>query len=263
MTNQVFIPELLVAGIKEKLGNEIKLFNIVDVQDIEGQDGDTATFLSTEYIGDAEAVSAGTAIPNADFKDGVVKAPITKYAKGIKFTEEELKFGAGRVGERAENQIAKAVAAGLENALYAELAKIKAPMTVTAPHVDKDAVSMALVKFGDDLDSEKYLLVSPEDAEALRNDTSLSNVQSELVTSAGMIYNAHVVVSARVKQGEAYLINADALSLGLSQDVTVKEQADIETDTVILNGRVYGAVALTDEQGAVKIKVVPETKETK
>lgn len=255
MTNQVFIPELLVAGIKEKLGNEIKLFNIVNVENIEGQDGDTATFLSTEYIGDAEAVVAGTAIPNADFVDGVIKAPIKKFAKGVKFTDEELKFGAGKVADRAENQITKAVASGLENELYAELAKIKAAMTVTVEALDKKAVSSALVKFGDDLDTEKYLLVSPEDADALRNDTALSNVQSELVTSAGMIHNAHVVVSARVKQGEAYLINADALTLGLSQDVTVKEQADIETDTVILNGRIYGAVALTDEQGAVKIKV--------
>ncbi|MDW0112162.1 hypothetical protein QT711_03125 [Sporosarcina saromensis] len=258
MPNNVFIPELLSVGVTEKLGKAIKLYNIVNVENLgEKTEGDTVKFISTEYIGDAGVVLAGTEIPKADFTDTTKSAPVKKYAKGVIFTEEEIMSGFGDVQGRAENQIAKSVAAGVENALFAELKAIAGAMAHAATKFDVDEIGQALVKFGEDIDDEKYLLVSPVDFANLRKDPNFIVKTNEKVDSVGEIFGCTVVVSGRVAANEAFIVKLDALTVALKQDVKIKVQEEADDDTVLVNGRTHAAVALTDEAGAIKITVTP------
>lgn len=255
MANTVFVPELLEAGITAKLGAAIKLYNIVDVQPLGAeQAGDTVTFLSTEYIGDAEEVAAGEAIPNGDFTDGNKKVPVKKYAKGLIFTDEDFKAGVN-LQDRAETQITKSVASGVEKALYTALGTVKPAMTHTEVKtaLDVDVISDALVKFGEDLDGEKYLLINPASLAALRKDKNFVVVTSEKVESPGQIFGCTVVVSSRVGAKEAFIIKPSALAVRLREAVKIKVQEEAADDTVLINGRTHAAVALADETGAIKI----------
>lgn len=256
MANTVFVPELVAAGINEKLGKAIKLFNLVDVQNLgEKTSGDTVKFVSTAYIGDATVVPAGQPIPIADFTDSVKSAEVQKYARALNFTDEDLMNGAGDVQERAENQIAKAVGSGVEAALYAELKAITGAMVHTEAKMALDVavIGDALVKFGEDIDGEKYLLVSPAEFANLRKDPNFVVKSNDKVDSVGEIYGCTVVVSGRVDAKEAFIIKPEALSVQLKKDVTVKVQEENADDTVLVSGRTHAAVALTDEAGAIKI----------
>lgn len=256
MSNTVFIPELLALGVTEKLGAAIKLYNIVDVQNLgEKTEGDTVKFISTQYIGDSSSVVAGALIPIADFTDATKPATVKKYAKGINFNTEEIMNGHGDVQGRAENQIAKSVAAGVENALYVELKAITGAMLHASlkTALDVEEVGQALVKFGEDLDGEKYLLVSPAEFANLRKDPNFVVKSNDKVDSVGEIFGCTVVVSARVGAKEAFIIKPLALAVALKKDVTVKVQTEDSDDTVLVTGRTHAAVALSDEAGAIKI----------
>ncbi|WP_203246333.1 phage major capsid protein [Sporosarcina beigongshangi] len=256
MANNVFIPELLALGVTEKLGKAIKLYNIVNVDNLgEKTEGDTVTFVSTEYIGDSTEVLAGAPIPTADFTDSTKSAPVKKYGRGYTFTEEEIMNGHGDVQGRAENQIAKSVGAGVENALFAELKAITGAMLHASlkTELDVEEIGQALVKFGEDLDGEKYLLVSPAEFANLRKDSNFVVKTNDKVDSVGEIYGCTVVVSARVGVKEAFIIKPDALTVALKQDVKIKVQEEANDDTVLVNGRTHAAVALTDDSGAIKI----------
>lgn len=256
MANNVFIPELLSVGVTEKLGKAIKLYNIVKVLNLgEKTEGDTVKFISTEYIGDADVVAAGKEIPKADFIDSTKSATVKKYAKGVIFTDEELMDGHGEVQARAENQIAKAVAAGVENALFAELKGITGAMEYVGGVFNVETIGQALVKFGEDIDGEKYLVVSPSEFANLRKDPNFIVKTNDKVDSVGEIFGCTVVVSARVDAKEAFIVKPDALTVGLKQDVKIKVQEEADDDTVLVNGRTHAAVALTDEAGAIKITV--------
>lgn len=257
MPNNVFIPELLAAGIRERISADVKLYNIVNREELgEQREGDTVTFVSTNLSPDAQVVPAGQPIPIADFVDSTKPAEIKKYAQAHVFTDEELMSGFGDVQQRAENKLSASVVGGIENALFAELNAITGNMLhaeTTKTALDLDVLADAMIKFGDNVTDEMYLVVNPTGFAQLRKDNNFIVKSSDKVDSVGEIFGATVITSVRVPAKTAFLLKPEALTLALRKDVTVKVQEEAADDTVHVSARIHGAVALTSEDAAVKI----------
>lgn len=245
--NTIFIPELLQAGIQAKLGNAIKLQPLAYVKPLgKEQAGDKITLPTTSYVGMAEKVVAGQPVPMADFAQSVSTVTVEKFGKGVTFTEEDVNNAYSDVQGEAENQLVKSIADGIENEMFVQLKGITGAMlhSATETALSGKVVGDALVKFGEDLDGEKYLLVSPADYALVRDEVK-----------DGMLYDCKVMVSARVGAKEAFVVKPEALGQFVRQDVKVEVEKDIKTQTYVLVATAHGAIHLRDASKAVKISI--------
>lgn len=258
MANQIFIPELLEAGIVAKLGNQIKLYPISLVKDLGNhQGGDRITVPKTNYVGDASTVVAGAMIPVSDFVQSSTDVVVSKYAKSVSFTEEDLNNAFIDVQASAEDQLAKSVASGLENQMFASLRGITGAMlhASTATSLSTTIIGDALVKFGEDVDGEKYLLVNPTEFANLRKDPNFVVKSNDKLDSVGEIYGCTVVVSSRVNAKEAFIVKPEAVAMYLRQDVKVEYQKEIANQTHLLVATAHAGIHLRDDQKAIKITI--------
>lgn len=258
MGNQIFIPELIAAGVSAKLGDAIKLYPIAYKKDLGvSTGGDTVTLPKTAYIGDAAKVLPGVKIPVTDFTQSTDSVKVAKYGKSLKFTEEDVLSAYTDVQSEAENQLIKSVASGIETEMFAALKAIKAPMTHTSTKtvLEVEEIGQALVKFGEDLDGEKYLLVNPAEFAGLRKDPNFVVKSSDKVDSVGEVFGCTVVVSARVAAKEAFIVKPEALAIYLKKNVLVEAAKDISDQSHLVVGTTHAAVHLRDEAGAIKIKL--------
>ena len=255
MANTVFYPELIAAGVEQKLGDSIKLYPLLKKENLEGKvGGDKLRVFKNTYIGDATVVVAGQPIPITDFSDATELVDVNKYGKAVTFTEEEIISGVN-VQERAETQLTKSVAAGIENALFAELKAITGAMNHAAVETELSTgvISSALVKMGEDVDSEMYLFVNPAELGNLRKDVNFVEKLDGRLNAIGSIYGANVVVSNRVGAKEAFLIRPDAIAVALKKDIQVEVQKEVSDQTYIIAGTAHAAVYVADDSGVVKI----------
>lgn len=251
MTNQVFIPELVAAGVSEKLGDAIKLYPLSNVQDLQNEKGgDVITVPKTEYVGDATVVAPGELIPVSDFTQSTEQVPVKKYSKALSFTEEEANSAYTDVQVEAENQLTKSIASGIEKDMYIILDAITGAMlhADTATSLTGTVVASAIAKFGEDIEEDIYLLVNAVDYAVLRQDKAFDPANN-------MIYGTKVSPSNRVTAKTAFLVKEGAIGAYIKKDVLVEADKDISNQTHLVIGTELAAVHLRDESKAVKITI--------
>lgn len=254
MTNNVFFPELIQAGVEAKLGDAIKLYNISHLADLQNEvGGDKITVYENQFSGDAEAVAAGTMIPISDFEQKSVQVDVVKYADGKQFTEEEIISAYSDVQSDAEEHLLASVSGGIEASLFTALNGIDAAMTHTAEALNVKSVADSLAKFGEDLFKENYLIVNGVDFAVLRNDDNFIVKSNEKVDSVGEVFGCTVIVSNRATAGTAFIVQEGALGIYLKKDVDVRVQTEDANDTVLVTGRAHAATHLRNAKGAIKI----------
>lgn len=254
MANQIIDTQIIQAGVETKLAPATKLLALAKVVPLTTP-GSTITVPRTAYIGDAEKVAPGAMIPIADFAQSHVDVDVNKYGKGVVFTQEDVQNSYIDVNEEAERQLIQSVTSGMEKDMYASLRAIGASMTHSASAFDVANIGDALVKFGEDLDEEMFLLVSPANFAKLRKDPNFIVKSSDTVDSVGQIYGCTVVVSGNVAANEAFIMKFEALGVFLRKDVEVKYQEEIANETHLVTGTAYAGVYLRDESKAIKITV--------
>lgn len=249
MPNTVFIPELLASAIAAKLGNKLKFKPFAKEEDLSGKvGGDVIKVPQTQYIGAADKVAEGQPIPVVDFSQTTVPVTVNKYAKAIKFTQEEINSAYTNVQDEAEEQLTKAVADGIENDMVAALNAITGGML----HADAgtafsaDSFLLAQAKFGENLDEPTSVLVNAVGFAFLQSDKGYNAADRTY-------YGMPVVVSNRVAAKTAFLVQDEALGLYLNQDILVEEDKDISDQTHLVVGSAHAAVHLRDASKAVKI----------
>ena len=251
MTNTVFIPELVAAGVAAKLGDAIKLYPLAYTQNLQNEKGgDVITVPKTQYVGDASTVAAGELIPVSDFTQSTDKVPVKKYGKGLSFTEEEVNSAYSDVQVDAENQLTKSISNGIDKDMFVALNAITGAMlhADTATSLTGSVVAKAQAKFGEDIDEETFLLVNATDYATLRQDAAFDKQNNE-------IYGAKVQVSNRVGDKTAFLVREGALGAYIKKDVTVEAEKDISNQTHLVVGTALAAVHLRDDSKAVKITI--------
>ncbi|MEB6213521.1 hypothetical protein MXL49_16695 [Enterococcus casseliflavus] len=250
MANGLINVELFKAGVEGKFGANRKMAQFVESESAEGLQVHTVNIATNDYIGDATVVAPGAEIPVTDMKQ--TKTPVTfeKLAKGVKVTDEELKQTFGDVLGNAENQTVKSI----ESAMEAKIAGLFDSAKFSVEYEGEfgaPTILSAIGAFGEAYeDAENYLLVNPKD---------FANLQADIkaydnTTMQGLLYGAKLVMSTRITEGEAVLIQKGAIKELVQKDVDVEPQRDASTkSTKIFTDKIY-AVYIQDQSKLLVIK---------
>ena len=251
MANQLVNVELFRAGIDERLGKNRKLTRFVDQESVEGLQVGTVNVVTNAYIGDATVVGAGVQIPLADMVQNQTPVTFEKLAKGVAVTDEEKRQKFGDPVGQAENQTVQAID-GKAEAKLAELLR-EATFSIEVDALDSVALLDAIATMGEGIEDAPYFLVLTPAA------------YGELQKEVGMNFDlnnnpfgAEIILSTRIEDGEAYLIQEGAIKELVQKNVDVevarnagKKQDEIYTDLI-------HAVYIQDQSKIVAIKTVGE-----
>ena len=260
-------PQVLADMIDKKLTDAIKFapLAVVDTT-LEGRPGDTLTLPSWDYIGDASAVDEAADIPIAQMVKSTATATVHKLGKGVELTDEAVLSGYGDPVGEAVSQLALSIAAGEDNEMLGTLRNIAAGMTHnfsgTTPVADD--IADALELFGEDIEGEKVILVSPATYTALRKTDDwvpASDVAANMIIrgTVGMVHGCQVVVSNKLaKNGastsnDAYIVKPGALRIITKRGTLVETDRDIIAKFTVITADKHFVTYLYDASKAIKL----------
>lgn len=249
MANTLINAEVFQTGVESKLGAKRKLLQFVDQESVEGMQVGTINVVTNQYIGDAEVVPAGTQIPLTDMVQDQSPVTFEKIAKGVAITDEEKKQTFGDPVGQAEDQTVMAID-GKAEAKLADLLKT-ATFSVEATEINSEALLEAIAVMGEGIEDAPYfLVVTPKAYGALQKEVGMN---FDLNNNP---FGAEIVLSTRVADDEAYLVQAGAIKEVIQKSVDVevsrnagKKQDEIYTDLI-------HAVYIQDQSKIVKITEV-------
>lgn len=261
-------PEVMADMIREKLVDEIKFTPLAKVDTtLQGRAGDTVTLPKYSYIGDAVDVAEGAKIDITNLSATSTSVKVKKAAKGVAITDEAALSGYGDPIGELTSQLATAIAQKVDNDCMTALNGIKAAMTHDVSATDaisSGVVADALVKFGEDLDGDKVLLIAPAQLAQIRKDPDYIN-RSEIATqmvmsgAVGAIWGCEVVVTNKIKAASSkftnFIVKPEALAIFMKRGVEVETARDIETKTTKMTADEHYAAYLLDESKAIKLVV--------
>lgn len=258
----LFNPQVVGDMINAKLVDAIRFSPLCRVDtNLVGRPGNTLTLPSYAYIGDATAVAEGEDIPISQLTESTVEATVAKVGKGVQITDEAVLSGYGDPRGEAVSQILTAIASKVDNDVLAVLEGIGGGMVSAATAFSADAIADALVKFGEDIEGDKVLLVSPEEYAILRKADDwcpASEIAANLVIggAVGMIHGCQVVISNKLTgKKAAYIVKPGALALILKRDVLVETDRDIINKSTVLTADKHYVAYLYDASKAIKMTI--------
>lgn len=265
-------PEVMADMIRAKLTDNLRFAPLAKVDSsFAGRPGDKLTLPKYSYIGDADDVAEGAAIPIEMLSATSEQVTVKKAGKGIKLTDEAVLSGYGDPMGEAAAQLTTAIAAKVDNDCMTALGGIKPAMTHTAAGtITSEVVADAMVKFGEDPDGDKVLFIAPAQLAQIRKDPGYIN-KSEMATAlmmsgtVGELWGCQLVVSNKIKAAAGkytnFIVKPQALAIYLKRDVELETARDIEHKLTVITADQHYATYLLDESRAVKL-VVAETAPT-
>lgn len=256
-------PQVMADMIDKKLTDAIRFASLATIDStLVGQPGDTLTLPSWNYIGDASLVAEGADITVAQLTATPATAQVHKIGKAVEITDEAVLSGYGDPIGEAINQLALSIAAGEDNEMLTTLAGIGASMTYSASgSISADDVADALVKFGEDIEGDKSILVSPAAYAAFRKADDwlpASDIAADTLIrgTVGMIHGCQVVVSNKLAtSGSAYIVKPGALRIIMKRDTLVEADRDILAKYTVISADKHFVTYLYDASKAIKITV--------
>lgn len=257
--------DILSGLINNNLEGEIKLAPLATIDtSLMGQPGDTVKLPKYSYIGDATDVAEGGEIPVVKLTATSESVTVKKAAKGIEITDEAALSGYGDPIGTGAMQLKRAVAQKVDSDCFAALDDIGTDMTVgngTAA-LSAGVIADALIKFGQNVDGEKVLLIAPKQLAALRKDDSYifpcdmgMAVMAE--GTVGAIHGCQIVISEKIVDSNGvinnYILKPGALAIFLKRDTNVETSRNIITKTTTATVDKHYAAYLADESKAIKI----------
>ena len=163
-------PEVLADMLKPELDKKIKLAPLAEVdRTLQGTAGSELTVPKWDYIGEAEDIAEGTAIPLTQLGKTDTKMTIKKAGKGVEITDETLLSGYGDPLGEGTRQLAVAIADKIDNELVTALSKSTQTYSgsggLTVENLEK-----SLAIFDDEDDETIVLVCNPANAMELRID---------------------------------------------------------------------------------------------
>lgn len=260
----LFNPEVVADMINAKLTDAMRFAPLARIDTtLVGRPGNTVTLPSYAYIGDAATVGEGDDIAIAQLTESTTTATVHKIGKGVQVTDEALLSGYGDPAGEIVKQLRTSIASQVDNEVLAVLAGISGNMayTATGATLATDDVADALVKYGEDIEGEKVLVVSPEDYAVIRKADDwcpASEIGASLIIegAVGKVHGCQVVISNKLRgKKAAYIVKPGALAIYMKRDVMVETDRDIINKSTVVTADKHFVVYLYDASKAIKISL--------
>ena len=198
-------PEVMGDMIAAKLPKKLQVipFAAID-RTLKGVPGNTIKVPSYTYIGDAEDVNEGVEAGVVVLGTSTKTATIKKAMKAVELTDEAVLSGYGDPVGNAENQLALAIAAKIDNdAMDALLKTNTRKFDSKTKAINYDVIVDAIDLFEEEVNTEKVMFVNPKQVTTLRKDPnfiSADRYPNNVVMTGeiGMIANTRIVATSKV-----------------------------------------------------------------
>lgn len=259
----LFNPQVVGDMLNVKLTDAIKLAPLATIyNNLEGRPGNKITLPYYAYIGEATEVAEGQDISISKLQEQTKEVTIKKFGKGVQITDEAVLSGYGDPIGQATTQMALAIASAIDNDLLKALDGNTVVHSISAA-LTADDIADALIKFGEDIDGDKVLLVDPKAYAALRKtDDWIPNTEvgADMIIRGmvGMVHGCQVVVTNRIKEQSTktnfHIVKPGALAIYTKRDTLVEVDRDIINKSTVMTADKHFATYLLDASKAVRIE---------
>lgn len=267
--SNLFDPEVISDIFEEKLMEKIKLAPLAMIDSsLEGRPGSTVILPFYEYIGDATQVGEGADITIKQLSQKTKEVKIVKVGNGVQITDEAALSGYGDPIDEATNQLVKSVASKVDNMLLASL-DANTTMTAIKAKITANDIADALVKFGEDIDGDKVLLINADAYAELRKSNSWipnTEISANMIIrgAVGMVHGCQVILTDRIKttvdetgkirKTNFHIVKPGALAIFAKRDTFVEHDRDIVNKSTVITVDKHFAPYLLDATKAVRIE---------
>lgn len=229
--NNMINPEVMGDMINAKIEAQLKLTPYAKLDtSLQGVPGDTKTVPKWAYIGDATNIDENTQIDYTQMSTSNEQFTIGKAAKGVTITTEAINSGLGNPVGQAESQLAKSIAAKVDNDVLAAAytaSIVVAPTTVAT--ISYAGVVDAVTKFEDEEDGiEKVMFIHPKMEAALLKDSAFTSADK---FQAGVAVNGSIgkIAGCWVKKSKKVVLVKYEKNAGGT--ITIVEESGTESAT--------------------------------
>ena len=257
----LFDPQVIGDRINNKLFDAIRFSPLATRYDnLVGRPGSTITLPYYNAIQVASLVPEGTDVPISKLTEDTKEVTIAKYGIGIQITDEAILSSYGDPVGEGINQIVQSIAQAVDNNLLSIMSsQAAASMTTDAAALSADGIASALTLFGEDIDGEKVILVSPAGYETIRKANGWipgTEVAASMIIrgTVGMIHGCQVVVSNKLTTANcSYIVKPGALAMYTKRDTLVETDRDIVNRSTVIVADRHFANYLLDPSKLIKM----------
>jgi N4-gp56 family major capsid protein len=252
-------PQVMGDMISAELPNALRFAPLADPDyTLQGRPGNTITVPKYGYIGEAVDVAEFAAIPIEQLTTSSTQATIKKAGKGVEISDEAVLSGMGDPIGEGNKQLKMSIAHKVDTDALTALrsGSITAGGATTA--IDA-AVDAALVAFNEeDLGNTTFVMVNRKGysklskAEGYTRGGDLAD-RVFMTGQIGDFMGATVVISNRLADGEALVVQPGALGLLMKRSAEVEKDRDIVHKTTIVTADQHYSVYLKDNTKVVKV----------
>lgn len=259
--SNLFKPEVVGDMINKKLWDYVRFSPLARIDNtLVGRPGNVITLPYYTKSVTASVVSEGHDITISQLNETSTSVTIKKIGAGIQITDEALLSAWGNPLDEGINQIARAIADAVDNDMLNIMStSASADMTTDAAALSANGIAEALTLFGEDIDGDKVLLVSPAGYETIRKANgwiSGTDVAANIIIrgTVGMIYGCQVVVSNKLTNANcSYIVKPGALAVYNKRDILVETDRDIINKSSYVTADKYFANYLYNASGLIKM----------
>jgi N4-gp56 family major capsid protein len=262
--SSLFNPQVVADIIDTKLTDNMVFAPLARIDyTLQGRAGNTVTMPYYSYIGMASTVSEGYDIGIRKLTQTTTAVTIVKYGVAAQLTDEAVLSGYGDPLGEAASQIGTSLDDAMDNALLAALAGNTASAqnySGASTGLVPDDIPAALAKFGEDMDGQKALLVTPDFYVKLLRDNWVpaSEIAADIRIrgAVGMAYGCQVIISNRLKaSGNLYIVKPGALAVFIKRGTFIETDRDILNESTVIKGSILAAPYLLNPAGMIKLSV--------
>lgn len=266
----VVIPEVMADMIREELPARLAFGAFLDINtDLVGVPGDTITLPKWSLIDVAEDVSEMAEIPYSTLKSSKTKIEIKKVGRGVEISDEAQLSGMGNPMEEAKEQILMAIARKIDADALVMFKGATLKYNRKSTELSYDVICDALTKFGEKVDVDRVMYVTPEQYAKLRKDPNwikmadltgvpvgVSGVVGKMASVFIKVTNADLDASGAVAN---VILEGKCGTLALKREANVETARDIDKKATKINADQFYGMGIKDD---TKVLVLTTKKST-
>lgn len=192
-------------------------------------------------IGDAVDIAEGVEAETVKLTTSTTQVTVKKAMKAVELTDEAVLSGFGNPIGETNSQIAKAIAAKVDNDCMDALYNAQLLFDGSGSQISYDQVVDAIDVFGEEVNTAKVMFINPKQVTKLRKDSNFISADKYGVGTnvimkgeIGMICNTRIVPSKKAKEFSEWYSPCESTASGKLK--------------VVESGASTGEVNLTDVQ---------------